>query len=108
MDSNLNCTNSQDFELSEYKKLHDKICQHCDGCRRDQCSFKRGYERGRSEEKTNSLSVITLENELIAILGKYCGERGDSEGAVETLERIVREREILLRNAIKEKVFKLL
>jgi hypothetical protein len=42
-----------------------------------------------------------LEHELTSVLMRYCGERGDSEGAVETLERIIREREILLKNGIK-------
>jgi hypothetical protein len=34
-----------------------------------------------------------LEAQLIAILAKHCGERGDNEGAVETLCRIIRERD---------------
>lgn len=48
-----------------------------------------------------------LEKELVAILQRYCGERGDNEGAVDTLDRIVRERDILLKNAIKEKLLRL-
>lgn len=48
-----------------------------------------------------------MEKELIAVLIKYCGERGDNEGAVETLDRIIREREILLRNAIKSELLNL-
>ena len=33
-----------------------------------------------------------LGKQLIAILSHYCGERGDNEGAVETLNRILHER----------------
>ena len=48
-----------------------------------------------------------MENELVTILSRHCGERGDNEGAVYTLERIIRERDILLRNGVKEKLLKL-
>ncbi len=34
-----------------------------------------------------------LGRELVAILSNHCGERGDNEGAVETLQRIIRERD---------------
>ena len=34
-----------------------------------------------------------LQDQLIGILQNHCGERGDSEGAVETLNRIIRERD---------------
>lgn len=47
----------------------------------------------------------TLEEQLVAILIKYCGERGDNEGAVETLERIIGERDLLLRRAIEKDIF---
>jgi hypothetical protein len=46
-----------------------------------------------------------LEDQLVDILSHYCGERGDNEGAVETLERIVEERNTLLRRAIERDVF---
>jgi hypothetical protein len=36
---------------------------------------------------------MTLEQQLIAILQEYCGERGDNEGAADTLKRIIRERD---------------
>lgn len=42
-----------------------------------------------------------LEVELCEILSGYCGERGDTEGAIETLERIIRERDALLRRFIR-------
>lgn len=45
-----------------------------------------------------------MEKELLEILIRVCGERGDNEGAIETLERIIRERDILLRNAIKREL----
>ena len=34
----------------------------------------------------------SLEQQLVSILSEHCGERGDSEGAVDTLRRIIRER----------------
>lgn len=50
---------------------------------------------------------MKLESQLIDILQRYCGERGDNEAAVETLERIIRERGILLRNSIKTELLRL-
>jgi len=35
----------------------------------------------------------SLEYQLCEILQQHCGERGDNEGAVETLDRILRERD---------------
>ena len=46
-----------------------------------------------------------LEDQLVEILSHYCGERGDNEGAVETLDRIVDERNLLLRRAIERDIF---
>ncbi len=46
-----------------------------------------------------------LENQLVDILSRYCGERGDNEGAVETLDRIVEERNLLLRRAVERDIF---
>jgi len=34
-----------------------------------------------------------LGRELVQVLQRHCGARGDSEGAVQTLERIIRERD---------------
>jgi hypothetical protein len=39
------------------------------------------------------LSDVTLLNELLAVLIQHCGEKGDNEGAVDTLKRIIRERD---------------
>ena len=36
---------------------------------------------------------LDLLNQLISILQNHCGERGDNEGAVETLNRIIKERD---------------
>jgi hypothetical protein len=47
---------------------------------------------------------ISLENQLCNVLMRYVGERGDNEGAVECLERIVDERNMLLRREV-NKVF---
>lgn len=44
----------------------------------------------------------TLEHDLVEILSRYCGERGDNEGAVDTLARIIDERNLLLRVIEKE------
>lgn len=85
------------------KKLHDKVCQTCDGCSKSRCAFSEGYRRGVNEASRD----MTMENELVRILMGQCGQRGDDEGAVQTLHRIIYERDVLLKNAIKEKLFKL-
>lgn len=36
---------------------------------------------------------LNLLNQLISILQNHCGERGDNEGATETLKRIIKERD---------------
>lgn len=33
----------------ELKKLHDQICESCDGCSKKRCAFTEGYKRGRTE-----------------------------------------------------------
>lgn len=43
--------------------------------------------------------ISLLERELTAVLSRYCGERGDNEGAVETLERLIAERDAALARA---------
>ncbi len=48
-----------------------------------------------------------LEKELVSVLMRVCGERGNSEGAVECLERILHERDLLLRRAIERDIFNL-
>ncbi len=96
--SNTNFLSKEEMEL---RNLHDKICQSCDSCTKVRCSFTEGYHRAKKED-------MAIHAPIEAALMRYCGERGDNEGQYETLERILREREILLRNAIKEKVFKLI
>ena len=54
-------------------------------------------------ETTAARAPTKLENQLVDILSHYCGERGDNEGAVETLERIVEERNTLLRRAVERR-----
>lgn len=49
-----------------------------------------------------------LEQALVGTLMGYAGERGDNEGVEETLGRIIQERDILLKNATKEKLLKLI
>jgi hypothetical protein len=40
--------------------------------------------------------------EVYNVLSGYCGERGKSEGATETLVRIIRERDLLVRREIEK------
>jgi len=44
------------------------------------------------DEMEREVLDARLGRELVALLSEHCGERGDSEGAVETLQRIIRER----------------
>jgi hypothetical protein len=44
---------------------------------------------------TPAEATSELEREMLAILSNHCGERGTSEGAVETLSRIIAERDTL-------------
>lgn len=55
-----------------------------------------------------SMNKTNLESQLVSILSLYCGERGDNEGAIETLERLIKERDILLRNGIKRDLLRLI
>jgi hypothetical protein len=82
------------------KKAHDKICQTCDGCSKSRCAFTLGYHRGRNEYHKEV--VNGLDSEFIKILSKHCGEHGQNESAQETLERIIRERDLLLKKAVNE------
>lgn len=60
------------------------------------------YEKcGKHNDKLNG-ALTTLGNELVNILQNHCGEHGQNEGAVETLERIIRERDLLLKRANEE------
>jgi len=44
----------------------------------------------------------TLEHQLCEILAGYCGERGETEGAVETLLRIISERDAFIDKVVRE------
>lgn len=46
---------------------------------------------GTLAEVARLVQAAPLLKELLAILSQHCGERGDSEGAVETLKRLVKE-----------------
>lgn len=46
------------------------------------------------------LEVYNLEEELIRLIAPHMGEHYDREDIVETLERIIRERDILLKRVI--------
>ena len=52
---------------------------------------------------------LTLEYQLTEVLSQHCGQRGDNEGAVETLDRIIRERDAAMTKlaliAMHEKFF---
>lgn len=69
------------------------------------CSLGENCKANSSKHFKEFHHESTLEKELIAILIKHCGERGDNEGAVETLERIIGERDLLLRRAIERDIF---
>ena len=50
---------------------------------------------------------LKLLRELISILENHCGEHGDNEGAVETLNRIIKERdEKLDKRKVRESIYK--
>lgn len=61
--------------------------------------------RDREERKQKKLRA-TLEYQLCEILSSHCGERGHGEGAVDTLCRIISERDramkILALDRLKE------
>lgn len=52
------------------------------------------------------MKTPTTHTDIITLLSRYCGERGDNEDAVETLERIIGERDLLLRRAVERDIFK--
>ena len=57
----------------------------------------RRYGRIKSREKLQGLHPVgSWEQELVYILSAHAGERGDDEGAVDTLKRIIRERDELV------------
>lgn len=59
--------------------------------------------------KRKKLPAPTLEQQLCEVLINHCGERGDNEGAVDTLCRIIRERDLAMNKlaliAMHEKFF---
>lgn len=58
-------------------------------------------------ESSEESQIKPIYTDFYQILIRYTGERGDNEGMVEVLKRIIQERDILLRNGIKEKLLKL-
>ena len=68
---------------------------------------------GHTDEKgvmyIDKIEELNLLNKLISILENHCGERGDNEGAVETLKRIINERdEKLLKQKVRDTIIKFL
>jgi hypothetical protein len=51
----------------------------------------------RRRQRTKAPDTKSLEYQLCEVLGKHCGERGDNEGAVDTLCRIISERDEALQ-----------
>jgi len=49
------------------------------------------YKHGKTDGKAEMQNEIETSKKLIAILSNFAGEKGDNEGAVETLERLVKE-----------------
>lgn len=60
---------------------------------RDATERRRGSRRQTDLTTAAQRSDKALQDQLIGILQNHCGERGDNEGAVETLNRIIRERD---------------
>jgi hypothetical protein len=54
---------------------------------------RKRYKRINVPVPEPKLFQCSLENMLVGILANHAGERGYSEGAVEVLERIIRERD---------------
>lgn len=50
----------------------------------------------KKPKRPTPLPKLTLEFQLCEVLCKHCGERGHNEGAVDTLCRIIAERDIAL------------
>lgn len=50
----------------------------------------------------NRIFTKETSDKIYQILQNYCGERGDSEGSVETLQRICEERDKLIKLLLKE------
>jgi hypothetical protein len=53
---------------------------------------KRRNAKWEREDARWKKKMATLEWQLCEVLSHHCGERGQSEGAMETLERIIYER----------------
>lgn len=58
------------------------------------------------KEESPSTEGITYKR-LIKILSTRAGERGDNEGAADTLLRVIHERDLLLRRAIERDILHL-
>ena len=58
-------------ELKEYIRLHNLICEYCDGCRPNngRCSFSEGYKRGQREIR-ESLHEVIFPKDFNSILKK--------------------------------------
>ena len=69
------------------------------------CHYRQKFSALTTSKTEPTYRLGGLEKTLVSILSRYCGERGDNEGAIETLDRIVRERGILLRKHI-DSIFK--
>lgn len=46
-----------EIELKKFRSLHDRVCEHCDGCSLSRCAFAEGYERGTKECLANSSEI---------------------------------------------------
>ncbi len=53
------------------RKLHDKLCETCDGCFRDRCAFTEGYKRAKREQEIKELKTLEIEKQRIRIIYGY-------------------------------------
>ena len=55
------------------RKLHDKMCETCDGCFRGRCAFTEGYKRAERELKIKELKEETGDGSV------RCCDNGDMD-----------------------------
>jgi hypothetical protein len=86
------CPNCLPYDKCE---LHaDKLNPPKNNCGEKYCS--------RIHPKNDEPPIRSMEQQLIDILINHCGEHGQNEGAVECLDRIIRERDLLLKRAVEQ------
>ena len=77
--------------------LHTYFVSDTD-CKR--CGHLNGYHLDGCANSKDEPPKRNLEQQLCDVLINHTGEHGQNEGAVECLERIIRERDLLLKMAV--------